>query len=409
MKTLSREEQVAAIKKKYEAIAPYLNERSRRLWAGAEAQGLGHGGQQVVHLATGIAIGTISQGQREVASGEADGDESGRIRRAGGGRKSKLAVNKRLGRALETILNESTRGDPETPLRWSSKSTRKIAAVLQQEGISVSHSLVAKILDEMGYSLQGNRKVKEGADHPDRDAQFGFIAQKTKAFQQQGQPVISVDTKKKELLGEFKNGGREYRPKGIPVPVNVHDFMDQQSGKAAPYGVYDLSKNEGWVSVGISSDTAEFAVNSIRAWWQEMGVQSYAAAPAIYITADGGGSNGSRLRLWKLELQRLADELGKVIHVSHFPPGTSKWNAIEHKMFCFISTNWRGKPLIDTATVVQLIGHTTTTKGLTIKARLDDTLYQKSRKVTDVEFQKIAIENDPFHGEWNYKIVPRNS
>jgi hypothetical protein len=408
MKLRTDAKQVSITRKKYQAIAPYLNERSRRIWAASEAQTLGYGGQKVVHEATGIACATIIKGQRELAAEDSVEVETGRIRKPGGGRKRKVEVDKQLMQAIIDILEGSTRGDPETPLLWTSKSTRKIAEVLNQDAPRVSHSVVARILDDMGYSLQANRKVKEGASHPDRDAQFGFIADKAKAFQQRQQPVISVDTKKKELIGEFKNGGQEYCPKGHPTPVNVHDFIDKHKGKASPYGVYDLSKNEGWVSVGLSSDTAEFAVNSIRSWWYEMGAERYAHASALYITADGGGSNGSRVRLWKLELQRFADEIGKAIHVSHFPPGTSKWNKIEHKMFCFITKNWRGKPLIDTATIVQLIGNTTTTSGLIIKAHLDDRIYQKAVKVTDEELAQIALEKDPFHGEWNYKITPRN-
>lgn len=403
----SSEAQITIIRQKYAAMKPYLNERSRRIWAASEARTLGYGGQKIVHEATGLSGTTISRGLVELAAEEEARVELGRIRKVGGGRKSKTAVDKRLKEDISRIIEASTCGDPETPLLWTSKSTRAIAEALNQDGPRVSHSLVAKLLDEMDYSLQGNRKVKEGADHPDRDAQFSFIAEKTKDFQQRGQPVISVDTKKKELIGEYKNAGQEYHPKGRPPQVNVHDFMDKEKGKAAPYGVYDLSKNAGWVSVGISSDTAEFAVNSIRQWWQEMGIQAYAHASALYINADGGGSNGSRVRLWKAELQRFANELGKAIHVSHFPPGTSKWNKIEHKMFCFISKNWRGKPLIDTATIVQLIGNTTTTQGLTIQAKLDDHIYEKSRKVTDEEFLKIVLQPALFHGEWNYTILPQ--
>ncbi len=403
----SDKEQIAIVAQKYEAMRPYLNERSRRLWAATEARLLGYGGQKIVHEATGLSGTTIRRGLVELATAEGERVGLARIRKTGGGRKSKAMLDKALKGDISRIIEASTCGDPETPLLWTSKSTRAIADELNKDEARVSHSLVAKLLDEMDYSLQGTRKVKEGSDHPDRDAQFRFIAEKTKAFQQHGQPVISVDTKKKELIGEYKNGGQEYHPKGQPIEVNVHDFMNKQKGKAAPYGVYDLSKNTGWVSVGISHDTAEFAVNSIRHWWHAMGVECYANAPALYINADGGGSNGSRVRLWKTELQRFANELGKEIHVSHFPPGTSKWNKIEHKMFCFISKNWRGKPLTDTATIVQLIGNTTTTKGLTIQARLDQRLYQKARKVSDDEFQKIAIQPDPFHGEWNYKIIPQ--
>jgi hypothetical protein len=407
MEQRTAEEQITLVRQKYEAMKPYLNERSRRVWAASEARTLGYGGQAIVHTATGLSGTTNRRGLVELGTEEGERVGLERIRKAGGGRKSKTTLDQGLKGDIARIIEASTCGDPETPLLWTSKSTRAIAAELNQDGLRVSHTLVAKLLAEMDYSLQGTRKVKEGSAHPDRDAQFTFIAEKTKTFQQEGQPVISVDTKKKELIGEYKNGGQEYHPKGQPIAVNVYDFMDKQKGKATPYGVYDLSKNKGWVSVGISSDTAEFAVNSIRQWWQEMGGELYADAQALYINADGGGSNGSRVRLWKAELQRFANEIGKAIHVSHFPPGTSKWNKIEHKMFCFISKNWRGKPLIDTATIVQLIGNTTTTKGLTIRARLDDRIYEKARKVTDEEFQKIAIEPDPFHGEWNYKIVPQ--
>lgn len=407
MRNKSTKEQVLDLQKKYQAMKPYLNERSRRIWAANEARSLGFGGQKVVHEATGISRGTISKGMQELAIEETERVNLQRIRKVGGGRKRKDVLDKDLVQDISNILEASTRGDPETPLLWSSKSTRKIADELNKERQRVSHTTVAKLLDEMGYSLQGNRKVQEGSQHPDRDAQFRFIAEKTKDFQRRKQPVISVDTKKKELIGEYKNGGQDYCKKGKPIEVNVYDFIDKEKGKAAPYGVYDLLKNTGWVSVGISSDTAEFAVNSIRSWWQEMGAADYANAQALYINADGGGSNGSRVRLWKFELQRFANEIGKEIHVSHFPPGTSKWNKIEHKMFCFISKNWRGKPLVDTATIVQLIGNTTTKKGLIIRARLDENIYEKSIKVTDEEFQKIAIKRNPFHGDWNYKITPQ--
>ena len=352
-KTAQEQERIVA--QKYEAMKPYLNERSRRIWAATEARLLGYGGQRIVQEATGMSGTTLRRGLVELATAEGERGGLERIRKKGAGRKRKTTLDKSLNSDIARLIEATTCGDPETPLLWTAKSTRAIADELNQDEARVSHSLVAKLLDEMDYSLQGVRKVKEGSAHPDRDAQFRFIAEKAKAFQQQGQPVISVDTKKKELIGEFKNGGQEYHPKGQPIEVNVHDFMDKHKGKAAPYGVYDLSKNAGWVSVGISHDTAEFAVNSIRHWWHEMGVESYANATTLYINADGGGSNGSRVRLWKAELQRFANELGKEIHVSHVPPGTSKWNKIEHKMFCFISKNWRGKPLIDTATIVQLI------------------------------------------------------
>jgi hypothetical protein len=401
------EEQVAVMRQKYQTIQPYLDERSRRLWAATEAKAFGYGGQAAARRATGMSCSTISRGLAELAAEETERAAPGRIRRSGGGRKSQTTLDKTLIEDIAKLVEASTRGDPETPLLWTSKSTRRIAEELNKDGQRASHSLVAKLLEEMDYSLQGTRKIKEGSHHPDRDAQFTFIAAKTKDFQERGEPVISVDTKKKELIGEYKNGGLEYQPKGQPIAVNVYDFVDKAKGKAAPYGVYDLSRNNGWVSVGISSDTAEFAVNSIRRWWQEMGIEVYADAQALYINADGGGSNGSRVHLWKAELQRFANEIGKKIHVSHFPPGTSKWNKIEHKMFCFISKNWRGKPLIDTATIVQLIGNTTTTTGLTIKASLDERVYEKARKVPDDEFQNIAIVPDPFHGEWNYTISPQ--
>lgn len=399
----------AVIEKKYRAISPHLNERSRRIWAASEAIALGHGGKKIIHEITHLSYTTIHVGQAELEAIERDGITDNRIRKKGGGRKKKIDKDPTLKPDLMAIIESSTRGDPETPLLWSSKSTRKIAAELNKDKPRISHTLIGELLEEMDYSLQGNRKVKEGSKNPDRDAQFHFIADKTKDFQKRHQPVISVDTKKKELIGEFKNIGQEYRKKGSPVAVNVYDFVDKGKGKASPYGVYDLTKNNGWVSVGISSDTAEFAVNSIRSWWNEMGSAHYGHAGEIYINADGGGSNGSRVRLWKVELQKLANELNKTIHVSHFPPGTSKWNKIEHKMFCFISKNWRGKPLIDEATIVQLIGGTTTTTGLTIKAKLDENKYQKGIKISDEELEKVALERELFHGEWNYKIKPKNS
>ena len=412
------------IQQKYVAMAPHLNERSLRTWAASEALAIGHGGKKILHAVTGLSYTTIHVGTLEIEAAEkttsskmADKPEDNaqsktniqRIRKSGGGRKSKLLKDPTLKRDLLNIIESTTRGDPESPLLWSCKSTRHIADSLNKENTRVSHNLVSKILSEMGYSLQGNRKIKEGAGHPDRDAQFNFINNKTKEFQKKNQPVISVDTKKKELIGEFKNAGQEYCKKGHPTKVNTYDFIDKALGKAAPYGVYDLSKNNGWVSVGVSCDTAEFAVNSIRSWWFEMGEAVYKDATEIYINADGGGSNGTRVRMWKTELQKFANEIGKIIHVSHFPPGTSKWNKIEHKMFCFISKNWRGRPLIDTATIVGLIANTTTKKGLTINAKLDDNIYQAGIKISDEEIRLVKIEKDPFHGEWNYKIMPDNS
>lgn len=355
--------------------------------------------------ATGVSRTTITEGTKEIR-GEKNVPHEG-IRREGGGRKQKTEKDRNLRQDVEKIVESQTRGDPERPLKWSSKSTRKIADELNTMNKRASHSLVSRILSGLGYSLQANRKTEEGTkDNPDRDVQFQYINEKTKAFQKKEYPVLSVDTKKKENIGNFKNNGKEYRKKGEPENVNVYDFIDTTKGKVSPYGVYDLTKNKGWVSVGISSDTAAFAVNSIRAWWQTMGKQEYQHAKEMLITADCGGSNGYRVRLWKTELQKLAAELNMILHVSHFPPGTSKWNKIEHKLFCFISKNWRGKPLIDRATVVNLIGSTATKTGLTVHARLDENQYEKGIKVSDEELSAVKLEKDDFHGEWNYKIHP---
>lgn len=395
---------VQTISAKYLLISPHLTEKSRRIWAATEAKAIGKGGKKIVHQATKMAFATIVKGFNDLE----DQDTSDRIRQKGGGRKKKILRDPTLVKDIKEIVEASTMGDPESPLLWCSKSVRNIANELNSRSpFRVSHALVARILDDQGYSLQGNRKTKDGGKHPDRNAQFEFINQKTKQFQEDRMPVISVDTKKKENLGEFKNTGSEYRPKGNPIAVNVHDFVDENKGKAAPYGIYDITKDRGFVSVGISSDTAAFAVNSIRSWWQEMGQESYSNANAIYINADGGGSNGSRVRLWKIELQKFANEIGKNIHVSHFPPGTSKWNKIEHKMFCFISKNWRGCPLIDTATIIQLIGNTRTKTGLMIKAKLDTAMYEKGIKVSDEELALVNLTHDNFHGEWNYTISPQ--
>ena len=398
---------ISVIGNKYDLIKAHLNERSRRLWAANEANSIGYGGQKIVSKATALSRTTIKKGIIELTESAGKDIDISRIRKKGGGRKSNISTDSSLRDDICNIVEASTRGDPESALLWSSKSIRKIANELNKKAPRASHNLVATILNKLGFSLQGNRKVKEGSSHPDRDEQFNFINSKAKDFQKRNEPVISVDTKKKELVGEFKNGGKEYCKKGAAEKVNVYDFIDKTKGKAAPYGVYDLSKNNGWVSVGISSDTAAFAVNSIRSWWLEMGVASYPDASEIYINADGGGSNGSRVRLWKTELQEFANETGKVIHVSHFPPGTSKWNKIEHKMFCFISQNWRGRPLKDMATIVQLIANTTTKKGLTINAKLDKNHYQKGIKISDKELKKINLQKDVFHGEWNYTISPQ--
>ena len=392
------------LQESWDRICPHLDERGRRLWCGNEALRLGWGGVQRVSSVTGVSATTIIKGKQELK----DQDElPGRVRRSGGGRKRAVDKDSGLRESLKEIVSPATRGDPEGPLLWCCKSTRHVSDALKAAGHDVSHSLVARLLQEEGYRLQSNRKTEEGGDHPDRDAQFSFINEKAKAFQKKNHPVISVDTKKKELIGNYKNAGREYHQKGQAPKVNVYDFLDKEKGKVAPYGIYDLDKNKGWVSVGISSDTAEFAVNSIRSWWQEMGQAHYANAPAIYINADGGGSNGSRNRLWKKELQKFANETQKEIHVSHFPPGTSKWNKIEHRMFSFISQNWRGRPLVDTATVVSLIGNTKTKTGLEIKAILDERTYQKGIKVSDEEMKQINLQQESFHGEWNYIVKPK--
>lgn len=410
---------IEKIRVKYEHLRSHLDERVLRLWAAVEAQSLGRGGIGQVSAATSLSRTTIYVGVSELASEKSKAATCipGRIRRPGGGRKKLKEKDPSLLQALDELLEPNTRGDPETPLRWTCKSTTKLSEELRAKGHKVSQRTVCDLLDELGYSLQGNRKTKEGlSSHPDRDQQFIHISEKVKAFQSNGQPVISVDTKKKEIIGGFKNNGREWEPKGKPVEVNVHDFPDATLGKAIPYGVYDITANKGWVegirplsNVGIDHDTAEFAVESIRRWWREMGSSVYPDAKELLIAADGGGSNGSRVRLWKLELQKLANELGMVIHVCHFPPGTSKWNKIEHKMFSHISQNWRGRPLISREVVVKLINNTKTKKGLEIMAKLDTNSYKTGTKVSDEEIRQITAEKDNFHGEWNYMIRPMPS
>jgi hypothetical protein len=395
----------AAIGERFRALAGELDERRRRLWAAAEARSCGYGGIAAVARATGISEGTIRRGLDELASGERL--EAGRVRRAGGGRRPLTETDPTLLKDLERLLEADTRGDPESPLRWTAKSVRQLAAALRELGHRVHFASVAKLLRALGYSLQSNRKAKEGASHPDRDAQFEHINATAKAAIAAGQPVISVDTKKKELVGDFKNGGREWRPKGEPELVRTHDFKDKQLGKAIPYGVYDLAHNEGWVSVGIDHDTAAFAVASIASWWQHLGAQRFTDASTLTITADCGGSNGNRTRLWKTELQRLADDTGLTIHVCHFPPGTSKWNKIEHRLFSFISINWRAKPLISRQVIIDLIAATTTSTGLKVYARLDERTYPDKVKVSDTELANVQIDRHPFHPEWNYTIKPR--
>lgn len=392
------------LRKEYQILSVDLHERGRRKWAALQAQRLGYGGKAIVHRATGLSYPTIRRGLLDIST--SCENELHHMRKVGGGRKSLLEKYPDLEKDLESLVEDTTFGDPEKPLRWTSKSTRHLCEALKEKGYDISQRSVCNLLTAIGYSLQGNRKTIEGGNHPDRNDQFSFINEKVKCFQKNHQPVISVDTKKKELIGNFKNPGREYHKKSQSPEVNVYDFLDKEKGKVAPYGIYDLDKNKGWVSVGISKDTAEFAVNSIRSWWQEMGQHHYKNSTSIYINADGGGSNGSRSRLWKKELQGFANEIGKEIHVSHFPPGTSKWNKIEHRMFCFISQNWRGKPLVDHATVVNLISNTKTETGLTIKARLDKNTYQKGIKVTDEELAQLNLHKEAFHGEWNYTIRP---
>jgi hypothetical protein len=398
-----------AIKRRFELLAPHLDERTRRLLAASEAVAIGRGGASAVARATGVSRRVIGEGIKELH--EAPPRSSGqagavRIRRPGGGRKRTSETDPTLREDLERLVEPVTRGDPESPLRWTCKSVRKLAEELGRMGHQVSHRLVAELLHELDYSLQANRKVLEGSQHPDRNAQFEYLNQQVQGQIAAGEPAISVDAKKKELVGPFKNGGRELRPKGQPEPVRVHDFVDKELGRATPYGVYDVAQNQGWVTVGIDHDTAEFAVASIRQWWQALGQATYPGATSLLITADGGGSNGSRLRLWKLELQRFADETGLELRVCHLPPGTSKWNKIEHRLFSYITQNWRGKPLVSYEVIVNLIAATTTTSGLTVTCALDRGTYPTGRKVSHKEFARIHLERDAFHGEWNYRIHP---
>ena len=401
---------VEGIRQKYEALKPFLDEQVRRLWAGAEARVLGRGGIAAVAAATGLSRDTIRGGRRPIPGGGGRALAVGagaRLRQAGGGRKRLVDKDETLLRDLEALVEPVTRGDPQSPLRWTSKSTRKLAEELQARGHQIEARTVAGLLTELGYSLQALRKTREGATHPDRDAQFVYINEQTQAFQAQGYPVVSVDAKKKELVGEFKNGGREWQPRGEPERVRVYDFVDKARGKAIPYGVYDVTANTGWVSVGLDHDTAEFAVATLRRWWEQMGTEAYPQATHVLVIADGGGSNGTRTRLWKAELQRLADETQLHIAVCHLPPGTSKWNKIEHRLFAYITLNWRGRPLISHEVIVNLIADTRTTKGLSIRAVLDPKRYVTGKKVTDEEMAGLRIERAPFHGEWNYTISPR--
>ena len=389
---------------KYRLLVGGLDERGLRRWAAAEALSLGRGGTAAVARATGIAESTIRRGRRELACGEVP--EPGRVRRPGAGRKPLTETDPALLGDLERLVDDSTRGDPEAPLRWTAKSLRNLAAELRGQGHQISAASVAPLLRRLGYSLQANAKTREGANHPDRDAQFAHINETVAAALGSNQPVISVDTKKKELIGDFKNGGRELRPTGDPEKVRTHDFKDKELGKVNPYGVYDVAEDAGWVSVGIDNDTAQFAVASIHGWWDELGSERYPDATTLTITADCGGSNGNRTRLWKTELQRLADRTGLRISVCHFPPGTSKWNKIEHRLFSFISMNWRAKPLISRQVVIDLINATTTRTGLEVFARLDEKTYPKGIKISDAELAAVKLEGNTFHPEWNYTIKP---
>ncbi len=392
------------IKRRFDLLSPVVDERTRRLVAAAEAIVLGWGGATTVSRATGVSRRTIREGIKELTGTvRLPGD---RIRRPGGGRKKTVLGDPRLRTDLERLVEPLTRGDPESPLRWTCKSIRKLAAELTEMGHTTSSRMVAELLHELGYSLQANRKTLEGGTHPDRNAQFAYINQRIQGYLTAGDPVISVDTKKKELVGDFKNGGRELRPTGDPERVRVHDFIIPESGRVNPYGVYDIGKNAGWVNVGIDHDTATFAVESIRRWWRTLGCQDYPRTDRLLITADGGGSNGTRVRLWKWELQQLADETGLAIGVSHLPPGTSKWNKIEHRLFSFISQNWRGKPLVSHEVIVNLIAATTTTTGLNVRCDLDTNLYPAGRKVSNAEMAQITLVPAPFHGEWNCTILP---
>jgi hypothetical protein len=396
------------IRAKFTALKPVMDERMMRLWAGAEADSLGSGGIAIVEKATGMSRTTIRAGRDELREGVDPADVIYE-RRAGGGRPSIEQTTPGIVAALEGLVDPVTRGDPESPLRWTSKSTRKLAAELGEQGFQLSPQKVSQLLRASGYSLQSTNKTLEGTSHPDRNEQFEFINERVDEFQARGAPVISVDTKKKELVGDFKNAGREWQPKGEPVPVRVHDFIDRDLGKVIPYGVYDIARNVGWVNVGIDHDTPEFAVRSIADWWKCMGKRAYPDAKELLITADSGGSNAARSRLWKAELQRFADRTGIAISVSHLPPGTSKWNKIEHRLFCHITENWRGRPLVDRETVVQLIGSVRTTTGLTVKAKLDTRQYMTGIKVDDAEMETFLITNEAFHGEWNYTIHPRRN
>ena len=392
------------IRERYAALSQHLDERSRRAFAATEARTAGYGGIAAVSRATGIAASTIGRGLKELASGEVF--DLGRVRRPGGGGKKRVAQDATLLADLLALVEPDARGDPMSPLRWTCKSLSQLTQALVGMGHRVGRTLVSELLHQHKFSLQANRKTREGDNHPDRDAQFNHLNESVRTALAEGEPVISVDTKKKELVGDFKNAGRDWRPQGKPEDVRVHDFLIKELGRAVPYGVYDLASNAGWVSVGISADTSAFAVRTIRRWWQQVGQIGYPHATRLTITADGGGSNGSRVRLWKHELQRLADELGIDIVVHHLPPGTSKWNAIEHRLFSFVSMNWKARPLVSYRVIVDLISATTTKTGLTVRCELDENTYLKGTVVSDQEMAELNITRDAFHGEWNYTVHP---
>jgi Rhodopirellula transposase DDE domain len=400
---------IERIRRKFDALGSVMDERMRRHWAAAEAAELGWGGVCAVAAATGLSRTTITAGLRELRhrAEHPEAPTSPRIRRPGGGPKRLTETDRGLLPALEALVDPVTRGDPESPLRWTCKSTRRLAEELTRQGHPVGPRSVAALLKAAGYSLQANQKTREGGQHPDRNAQFEYINAQVTALQRRGQPVVSVDTKKKELVGDFKNGGREWQPLSVPEEVRVHDFQDKDLGKAIPYGVYDITNNQGWVSVGIDHDTAQFAARSIRRWWEAMGQARFPRARELAITADGGGSNSCRSRLWKVALQGLADATGLVLRVLHFPPGTSKWNKVEHRLFCYITRNWRGKPLVSREAIVSLIGGTTTSTGLTVRAALDTERYETGIKVSDEELAAVQLTPHEFHGDWNYSIKPR--
>ena len=408
IKSMADSIMIETLKEKLEALQPLMSERLRRHWAATEAKALGQGGIAAVIHATGLSRNTITRGMAELAdTPKLSLPSPTRSRRPGGGRRPVIETDPTVIQALETLVEPTTRGDPMSPLRWTCKSTRKLAEALQRQGHRVGARTVARLFHALDYSLQANRKTREGSSHPDRNAQFEYINAQVRAFQERGQPVVSMDAKKKELVGDFFNKGQEWQPQGTPEEVGTHDFPDPHLGKAIPYGVYDMTTNHGWISVGIDHDTAQFATATLRRWWQAIGSQVYPQAEALLVTADSGGSNSRRSRLWKVALQAVADEIGLPISVCHLPPGTSKWNKIEHRMFCHVTENWRGRPLRSLEVIVNLIGNTTTTTGLRIQAALDTNPYPTDLKVSDEELAAVHMTKATFHGEWNYTISPR--